>query len=134
MSPQSERRLAGNPNASVTRSQLSIAATQASYETEQLHYEGQSLESSMAPTTNQLLTDARSYGQVCVTFASAPHANITQEQAEAETSACDRLRGADALFRPKYNAFEGGLTHLEQVYALEKSAQQALLQTPEKLQ
>ena len=133
-SVEKERRLAGNPNASVARSQLSIAATQVSYETEQLHYEGQSLESSMAPTTNQLLTDARSYGQVCVTFASTPHANMTREQGEAESAACDRLRGADALFRPKYNAFEGGLTHLEQVYTQEKNAQQALLLTAEKLQ
>jgi hypothetical protein len=133
-SVEKERRLAGNPNASVTRSQLSIAATQASYETEQLHYQGQSLEWSMAPITNQLLTDGRSYGQVCQTLLSTPHANMTQGQAEAEASACDRLRGGIVIFRPKYNAFEGGLTHLEQVYTQEKNAQQALLQTAEKLQ
>jgi hypothetical protein len=128
-----ERHLAGNPNASVTRSQLSIAATQVSYATEQLHYEGQSLESSMAPITNQLLTDGRSYGQVCQALAATPHPNLTPEQEGAETSACDRLRDAIPLFRPKYNAFEGGLTHLEQVYTQEKNAQQALLQTAEKL-
>jgi hypothetical protein len=133
-SVEKERRLAGNPSASVARSQLSMAATQTSYETDQLHYQGQSLESSMAPITNQLLTDARSYGQVCQTILSAPHANVTQGHAEAETSACDRLVGADALFRPKYNAFEGGLTRLEQVYTQEKSAQQTLLQTAEKLE
>lgn len=133
-SVEKERRLAGNPNASVTRSQLSIAATQESYETEQLHYQGQSLESSTAPTTNQLLIDARSYAQVCQTLATSPPPNLTPEQEGAETSACDRLRGGIAQFRPKYNAFEGGLTHLEQVYTQEKNAQQALLQTAQRLE
>jgi hypothetical protein len=133
-SVEKEQRLAGNPNASVARSQLSIAATQASYETEQLHYQGQSLESSLAPITNQLLTDGRSYGQVCQPLLSASQGNTTQGQREAETSACDRLRDGIVLFRPKYNAFEGGLTHLEQVYAQEKNAQQALLRTAERLE
>lgn len=128
-----ERRLAGNPSASVARSQLSIAATQLSYETERLHYEGQSLESSMAPITNQLLTEGGSYGQVCQTLTSTP-ANLTPQQQSDETSACDRLRVAIPLFRPKYNAFEAGLTHLEKVYTQEKNAQQALLQSAEKLQ
>jgi hypothetical protein len=133
-SVEKERHLAGNPNASVTRSQLSIAATQESYETEQLHYQGQSLESSMAPTTNQLLTDARSYAQVCEALASTSPPNLTPKQKEGETSACDRLRASIVQFRPKYNAFEGGLTHLEQVYTQENNAQQALLQTAEKLE
>jgi hypothetical protein len=133
-SVEKERRLAGNADASVARSQLSIAATQASFETDQLHYEGQSLESSMAPTTNQLLADARSYGQVCQSLLSAYRANAPQGQSEAEISACHRLVEADTLFRPKYNAFEGGLTHLDQVYTQEKSAQQALLQAAQKLQ
>jgi hypothetical protein len=131
---EKERHLAGNSNASVTRSQLSIAATQVSYETEQLHYQGQALESSVTASTNQLLTDGRNYGQMCQALASTPNTNLTIEQVKAETSACDRLRDGIALFRPKYNELEGGLTHLEQVYTQERNTQQALLQTAQKLQ
>jgi hypothetical protein len=51
-----ERKLVGNPFRSVERSQLDVAATQASLSTDQMHFQGQSLESSLqtniAPLVN----------------------------------------------------------------------------------
>ena len=47
-----ERQLAGSPNRTVDRSQLYVAANQASLNTDQMHYQGQSLQSSL--DTNSL--------------------------------------------------------------------------------
>ena len=102
-SVEKERRLAGNPNASVARSQLSIAATQASYETEQLHYQGQSLESSMAPITNQLPTDGEKLRPRCCQppFVCCLLQRDLRDREGERLSACDRLRGWHRSISPK---------------------------------
>ena len=111
-SVERERHPSGNSNFPA-RSQLTIAATQESYETEQLHYQGQSLESSMEPVTNQLLTDARSYAQACQAIATAPNPNNPHpSKKDAEIAACDRLRGGIEQFRLKYDSFEGEMNSL----------------------
>ena len=130
---QRERSLAGNSNAEVTRSQLSVAATQASFETDQMHYQTQSLESSLSVDVKPLSDEAANLEAAC----GAPGAtlpNLTPAQTDAHNAACGRLATALPTFRQKCSAMTAGLAHLEQVYSQEKNAQQALLQTAEKLQ
>lgn len=130
---QRERSLAGNSDAEVTRSQLSVAATQASFETDQMHYQTQSLESSLSDNIKPLSDEAANLEAAC----GAPGATLptlTPTQADAHNAACGRLATALPTFRQKYSAITAGLAHLERVYSEEKSAQQALLQTAEKLQ
>lgn len=58
-----EPQLASNPNASVARSQLSVAATQASPMTDQLHFQVQSLETSLQTNVQPMLSQAAAFEQ-----------------------------------------------------------------------
>jgi hypothetical protein len=131
---EKERRLAGNPNAAVTRSQLSVAANQASLATDQAHFQGQSLQSSLEMNWKPVADEAAKLGAVCHGLEASPVAGLTPEQVGGQNTACSRLSDALPTFSQKYNAMTAGLAHLEQVYTREKNAQQALLQTAEKLQ
>jgi hypothetical protein len=118
-----ERQLAGNPNASNTRSQLSNAATQASFVTDQVHNQGESLQSTFDNNVKPIAAEVTTFEQRCQTA-----------EVDATKAACARLVNAAPLFHEKYNAMLAGFTHLEQVYTNESKAQQALLQTADKLQ
>jgi hypothetical protein len=131
---EQERRLAGNPAASVTRSQLSVAATQASLATDQAHYQGQSLQSSLETNVKPIAGEAANLDALCHARETSQILNVNPEQAEARNAACTRLLGALPLFRQKYDAMNAGLAHLEQVYGQEKNKQQALLETAQKLE
>jgi hypothetical protein len=131
---EQERRLTGNPNAFVARSQLSVAATQASFATDQAHYQGQSLQSSLETNVKPTAGEAANLDALCHTQGTSSAENLTPEQADARSAACTRLLSALPLFRQKYDAMTAGLDHLEQVYGQEKSKQQALLETAEKLE
>lgn len=128
-----ERRLAGNPNASVARGQLSVAANQAAIMTEQMHNQTVSLESSMEGTIKPLADQATAFEQQCRAVASNT-GNLTPNEVQNVHAACDRLAGADGPFRQRYNAMAGGLGHLEQVYQHERSAQEGLIQESERLE
>jgi hypothetical protein len=126
-----ERQLAGNPNASNTRYQLSNAATQASFVTDQVHNQGESLQSTFDMNVKPIAAEVTTFQQRCETVRPA---DITPAEGDAIKAACGRLSNATPLFRQKYNAMVVGLAHLEQVYTNESKAQQALLQTADKLQ
>jgi hypothetical protein len=128
-----ERRLAGNPNASVTRSQLSVAANQASLGIDQAHYQVQSLQSSFQMNLKPIADEAANVEVVCGGQNTPVAADMTTEQRQARSAACARFAGALSTFRQKYSAMTTSLAHLEQVYTHEKNTQQGLLHTAEQL-
>jgi hypothetical protein len=128
-----ERQLAGNPNRAVDRSQLDVAANRASLNTDQMHYQGQALQSSLetdiAPLVNEVTALERGCRQ------SGPvHADLTPAEAEAHQSACNRLLSAAPPFHQKYAAMAAGLNYLEGVYKREKDAQAKLLNDAQRLE
>lgn len=126
-----EHELVGNPNASVTRSQLSVAATQASFLTDQMHYQTQSLESSLQGNVKPIADELSVLEQAC--RKTAPNGDsLTPMQVQARNAACGRLSDAATPFRQKFNATAVGLAHLEQIYQEEHSKQQQLLREAEK--
>lgn len=125
-----ERQLASNPNAGVTRSQLSVAANQASMATDQMHMSGESLESSLEGNIKPIGDEATGIDSACRAGVSN---GLTPAELQAHNEACTRLQAALPKFREKYNAIKAGLAHLEQVYTREKTAQDALLKTAESL-
>jgi hypothetical protein len=60
-----ERQLAGNPNASNTRHQLSNAATQASFVTDQVHNQGESLQSTFDMNVKPIAAEVTTFEQRC---------------------------------------------------------------------
>jgi hypothetical protein len=122
-----ERELAGNPNAFVTRSQLSVAATQTSLLTDQMHYQTQSLESSLQGNIQPVVNELGTLEQGCRNTLSNSN-NLPPAQIQARDAACGRLGNAATPFRQKFGAIAAGLAHLEQVYQEERSKQQQLLQ------
>jgi hypothetical protein len=125
-----ERQLAGNPNASNTRSQLALNANQVVLATDQLHMQGTALQSTLETNVKPMVDYLSVLEQRC---SEAPN-GLTSQEAEVNKAACGRLSNAAVPFREKYNATVAGLAHLEQVYTNESKAEQALLQTADKLQ
>jgi hypothetical protein len=128
-----ERALAGNPNTSVARGQLSVAATQASIATDQMHYQTQSMESSLQMNIKPIADKVATLEEGCRTLAANTDKLSTNQNQEGHV-ACERLTEAAIPFRQKYDAIAAGLAHLEQVYADEHGKQQQLLQQAERLQ
>ena len=127
---QRERQLAGNPNASNTRSQLALNANQVVLATDQLHMQGTVLQSTLETNVKPMVGYLSVLEQRCN---EAP-SGLTSEEVDANKAACGRLSNAAVPFRQKYNATVAGLAHLEQVYTSESKAQQVLLQSADKLQ
>jgi hypothetical protein len=128
-----ERQLAGNPNTSVMRGQLSVAATQASLLTEQMHNQGVSLQSALEGNIKPLADQATAFEQQCHAV-SQSSGNLTPAEIQNVNAACDRLTGADVPFQQKYAAMSDGLAHLEQVYQRERNTQEGLIQESERLE
>lgn len=128
-----ERQLAGNPNRSVMRGQLSVAATQASLLTEQLHNQGVSLESALEGNIKPLADQASAFEGQCHAV-SLNSSNLTPAEIQNVNAACDRLTSAEVPFQQKYAAMSDGLAHLEQVYQRERTAQERLIQESERLE
>jgi len=128
-----ERQLAGNPNRAVDRSQLEVAATQASLNTDQMHFQGQALQSSLENDIAPLVNEVTGLEQGCHQSGPAS-ANLTQAEIDAHESACNRLLAAAPAFHQKYAATAAGLSHLESVYKREKDAQAKLLNEAERLE
>lgn len=126
-----EQQLAGNPNASVARSQLVVAANQASLMTDQVHDQivplGWSLQNNVKPIADELTF----LEQRCSQPAPAPSDDAL---ARTRSAACSRLSDAATPFRQKFNAISSGLTNLERAYQAERDRQQRLIQTAENLQ
>jgi hypothetical protein len=128
-----ERRLAGNPNAAVSRGQLSVAANQTAIQTEQKHNEIASMESSFEGNIKPRADQATAFEQQCRTV-SLNSGNLTTAEIQDVNAACDRLASAVVPFRQRYAATVNGLAHLEQVYQDERGKQQQLLHTAQVLQ
>ena len=128
-----ERRLAGNPNAEVARGQLSVAANQASIQTDQMHYQGESLQSSLEANVKPMADQAAAFEQQCHAV-SQNSGNLTPEEVQNVNAACGRLESAVTPFRQKFGAMSAGLAHLERVYQDEHGKQQQLLQTAQRLE
>jgi hypothetical protein len=128
-----ERKLAGNPNAEVARGQLSVAANQASIQTDQMHYQGESLQSSLETNVKPMADQATAFEQQCRAV-SQHSGNLTPEEVQNINAACGRLESAMTLFKQKFGAMSAGLAHLEQVYQDEHGKQQQLLQTAQRLE
>lgn len=117
-----ERQLVNIRNRSVDRSQLFVEATQVSFETEQMHSEEQSLESSLQTNIVPLKDEAADLEKRCnQSSAAAPVGS------EAPRIACNRLLAAAPTFQQKYAAVIAGLSHLEEVYMREKTSQTRLI-------
>jgi hypothetical protein len=130
---QRERELVGNPNASVTRGQLSVAVTQGSIATDQMHLQGKSLETALQVDVKPIAEKVETLEQGCSTLA-ANTDKLSASQNQEDSAACERLTEAATPFRQKYDAMAAGLAHLEQVYQDEHGKQQQLLQEAERLQ
>ena len=128
-----ERQLAGNPNAAVTRGQLSVGANQSSIQTEQMHNQGEALQSSLETEVKPLADESVTLQQQCSTIARST-GSITPQEIESVNGACGRLGSAVGPFRQKFSAMSAGLTHLEQVYQRERDSQQRLIQESERLE
>ena len=128
-----ERKLAGNPNAEGARGQLSVAANQASIQTDQMHYQGESLQSSLETNVKPMADQATAIEQQCHAV-SQNSGNLTPEEVQNVNAACGRLESAVTPFRQKFGAMSAGLAHLEQVYQDEHGKQQQLLQTAQRLE
>ena len=125
-----ERQLAGNPNAAVARSQLSVAANQASFRTEELHNQGKELETVLETNLKPMGDRAKALQEQCRTLSLNPGSPAQQDI----NSACERLGGTWPTFKEKFNAMVSGLSHLEQVYTREQDKQQHLVQESERLE
>jgi hypothetical protein len=128
-----ERQLAGNPNASVTRGQLSVAANQASIQTEQMHNQTESLELALQTNVKPTADESANLEQRCL----SPKLNtgsLNPAEIQNVYAACERLESVVTPFRQKFDAMSAGLARLEQVYQREQKAQQGLIQESEKLQ
>jgi hypothetical protein len=128
-----ERQLAGNPNANVTRVQLSNAVIQAENMTEQMHNQGVLLESALEGNIKPLADQATAFEQRCRAV-SKNSANLTPTGNQNVNAACVRLTSAEVPFQQKYAAMSDGLAHLEQVYQRERDKQEDLTQESERLE
>lgn len=126
---ETERQLAGNPNASLTRSRLALDASQASLLTDQVHNQVLSLQSTFRMNVEPIANELAVLEQHC-----AQPAPTDNTLAQTRGAACGRLSVAAIPFGKKYDAVASGLANLEQVYQSERSKQQRLLQTSESLE
>ena len=128
-----ERQLSGNPNAAVPRGQLSVAANQAEIQTEQMHNQGEALQSALETNVKPMAEQAAGFEQQCHAVSQNP-GTLTPEEVQRINAACAGLESAAPPFRAKFTAMSAGLSHLEQVYQQERSAQQRLIHESERLQ
>lgn len=128
-----ERQLSGNSNAGVARGKLSVAANQASIQTEQMHNQGEALQSSLETDVKPMADESVTLEQQCSTVARST-GSLTPQEIENVKAACSRLESAVGPFRQKFSAMSAGLAHFEQVYQRERNTQQGLIQESERLE
>jgi hypothetical protein len=87
-----------------------------------MHFKATALQSSLEGNIAPLAEEEKSFENACNSI-DAAHGDL-----EASHAACDRLKRAAPAFREKYAAMSAGLSHIEEVYAREKQAQDALIE------
>lgn len=128
-----ERQLGENPNAAVAPGQLSVAADQAAIQTEQIHNQGEALQSALETNVKPMTNQAGAFEQQCHAVSRSP-GNLTPDEVQSVNAACAQLESAAPPSRAKFSAMSAGLSHLEQIYQRERSAQQQLIQESERLE
>jgi hypothetical protein len=128
-----ERQLADNPDNAADRSQLDYDATEASLNTDQMHFDAQSLQSSLQQDIAPLVSQDMTMEQRCKETGSLT-SDLTATEVERRKVGCSRLLSTGPVFRDKYSAMFEGLRNLEEVYTREKQAQGSLLATARKLE
>jgi hypothetical protein len=119
-----ERQLAGNPNAATARGQIAVVVNQGALQTEQLHIQQQTLQTSLDTNVKPILNELSAMERRC-------RGNTSTSDV---TDACGHLESADGPFRQKYDATVAGLEHIEQVYQREHNTQQELIQKAQSLE
>ena len=127
-----ERRLAGDPNTGVARSQLVVTMTQGSIAMDQLHNAADSLKTSLQMTVQPVAEGAADLAQRCRT--AVPPGALTPTETQTRSDACSEFFPAYDAFRQKFGAVTQGLLRLEEIYERERKTQQGLLQTAEQIQ
>lgn len=129
-----ERELAGNPRASVARSQISVAMVQGPIKTEQLHNQVQptqwNFENSGAPLMQQII----SYQNACDKFRKKISDKPVDTAAQTLEIACATLQNALMGFKPRYDALSQGFTRAEATYQRERQVQEQLVNEAFQLQ
>lgn len=125
-----ERQLAGNPNSSVARGQISVAISQGSVATDQVHAEIQSVQWDFQANAEPLMKLGTESEQSCRSTADNP----VPLEAEAWNSACLRLLDANVLYRQKFDAVARILAHLEEVYQQERKNQDQLVRASQQIE
>lgn len=122
-----ERELAGNPKASVARSQISVAMGQGPIKTERLHNQVQpaqwNFENSGAPLMQQII----SHQNACDGFRKKISDKPVDPAAHTLETACARLQNAAMAFKPRYDALSQDFTRAEATYQRERQAQEQLV-------
>ena len=126
-----EHQLQGHPNASVVRGQLNVAANQAAIATDQLHNSALSFQFNLEASEKPLTAKVDHLEQACHVAVSP--GDLTAAQNDERIDACKQLSLAVTAFRQKLVALSTGLAHLEQVYVTEKSSQQGLIRSAQRL-
>lgn len=128
-----ERSLAGNPNAGVARSQISIAINQGSIATDQLHNEVQPTQWDYENNAVPLMKQAAAAETTCRGLQNGTGDDLAS-QTDARNAACKQLLDAGGRFKPKFDAFSQNLKHLEEVYQQEHTAQVQLINDATRLE
>jgi hypothetical protein len=123
-----EKQLAGRSNSEVARSQLAVDVNEGSLTADQLHNEIRSLRASLDSNVQPLSVEITNLRDTCHHVPA-----ITRGQSEADNAACEQLSRVDGPFREKLDAVTRGLDRLERICAEERRAQDALLETAQRL-
>jgi hypothetical protein len=100
-----------------------------------MHFQTQSLETSLQTNIAPLAGELQTYETSCNNYTSGrEYPEPTLNEVQNHRSACGRLLILAPKFQQKYNGLSTGLIRLEDVYKREKTAQEKLLQTAQKLE
>lgn len=125
---QRERDLVGDPNASVTRGQLSVAINQASIATDQLHNQVLSFELQVRDQVRPLWQSVWPVTQTCHRAASPDF------KPGPEKTNCLALLSAADTFRRNLQDLKDGFAHAEQVFQREHETQADLVAASERIE
>lgn len=125
---QRERDLVGDPNASVTRGQLSVAISQASIATDQLHNQVLSFESQVRDQVRPLWQSVWPVTQTCHR---APSPDF---KPGPEKTNCLALLSAADTFTRNLQDLKDGFAHAEQIFQREHETQDDLKAASERIE
>jgi hypothetical protein len=126
-----QRRLAGTPNATVVRSQLSVAMNQVSTAAEQLHNDVKSLGISFRSNATPVFGQVTGLKQAC---RESGQPGTGHDVPPTVRAACVRLMEADPEYEQRFGAVARGLSRLQEVYETERTTQEKLLAESQRLQ